>query len=719
MSQDALDRRARTQWSKEEKRKFAQLKAEQEETQTLQDPQTVKKYSSAFRAVVDAQLKALAPNRKQEPLKLFIDMETRSTVELKTRGVYVYAADPSTDVLCVAFQINDQEPRIWTNHKIFPGTCAPTVMAALNEAMQNATEIHAHNANFERVMWKFVMERYGFDPIPLSKWRCTAAKAAYFSLPRALGKACAVMNCSQQKDSTGSQVMLRMCKPNKQGEWVQDPIDFKTLCDYCIQDIKAERALDESLPAFPQDELEVWRLDQKINDRGVYVDLAAIDNLNFKIAYKEKQLLAEVIKITQGAVESVRQINATLQWMNDKHSIRLPDLTKRTVLMALEEPRLPAPVRRLLEIRQSLAKSSVSKLAAMRRLAGSDQRVRGSLLYHGAGTGRWAGKGIQPQNYPRTKLTEQDVKEILGLGVKGVEDKYGCVMQAASQCLRAMITAASGNMLLCADFASIEARVLAWVAKDEKILQAFEEGLDLYKVTAGDIFGKTYETIQPDERQLGKVAVLALGYQGWLGAFQTMAEVYDVIVEEEQAKSIILKWREAHPKIGWFWKNIEQAAMAAVKNPGKFYQYNGIVFGVRGRFLHCKLPSGRLLSYCDPATKIIKTKYDVEKEVVTFMGVDPYTGHWQTQTTYGGKLTENIVQAIARDLLVFAMQQTEAAGYRTVLHVHDEIVAEITQNTYNKNPVPAFSRLMSQIPTWAFGCPIGAEGWAGKRYKKQ
>ena len=651
---------------------------------------------------------------------LTLDMETRSCVDLRKCGVYVYAQSETTDVLCIGVKKNDDKTHIWIPDKFKhiikdASNYLPVISnSVFTKLLVSADKICAHNAQFERTLWNDVLSRdYTVPFIPIDMWHDTAAKAAYYALPRSLENVCSALSLPIKKDSIGYRVMMKMCKPSSRtGLWHENAEDFITLCHYCIQDVEAERCLDKALFDIPEEELRVWRLDQLINDTGVYVDTEAIDNLLYKVESKEAKMLLEVQNITNGFIRSPTQRDNTIRWLKD-NGVELPDLTKNTVIKALQNETLPEKVRRLLELRQSLSKSSVAKLTAMKRMACNDSRIRGTLLYHGASTGRWSGRGIQPQNYPRSTHEAQDIETLLAMGVNQVEEKYGCVIQQASKCLRGMLCAPEGKELLCADFESIEARVLAWLSQDEKSLDAFRNGKDLYKVTASDIYKVPYDEISKEQRQIGKVAVLALGYQGWLGAFQSMADVYGMEVEEDDAKNIILSWRDAHPKIVSYWHGVQDAAIKAVATNGT-YSYGKVKYGMRDRFLHCRLPSGRLLSYYDPSITTRITKWGQVKEVIEFKGVDSLTNKWGPIQTYGGKLTENIVQAVARDLLVSGLNNINKEGYKIVLHVHDEILIESDPGM----EVHTVENLMSKAPDWANGCPVSAEGWKGKRYKK-
>lgn len=644
-------------------------------------------------------------------MNLVIDYETRSRVDIKTAGMYRYAEDPSTEVLCLAVKADEHEPVLWVPGDKLRLFACPTITSNALWCLVNMAEtITAHNSGFEAAIWREIMvKRHGFHPIQASKWCCTAAKAASFALPRSLGMACEALGLSQQKDNAGYRVMMKLCKPNRKGEWNEDPADFAALARYCVADVQAEHELDKALYDLPPTEQKVWQLDQEINDRGVLVDVAGCKNLIGKVAEKETELMLECQALTGGI--GPRQVAAMGSWLKGQ-GVELDTLDKAAVLKGLGYA--TGPAKRVLEIRQLLGKSSVSKLEAMLAMACQDGRVRGTTLYHGASTGRWSGKGIQPQNLPRDSMLPPDVERVLELDTPCIELLYDHIHPTASRCVRGMIQAKPGHVLLVADFSAIEARVLAWLAGEEKTLKAFREGLDLYKVTASFIYKTPYEKITKRQRQVGKVAVLALGYQGWLGAFTVMAKGYDVEVDEEQAKEIILAWRASNPNIVKFWAGVEKCALQAVKH-GKPFAYGSVKYGVRDRFLHCRLPSSRLLSYMDCVPATITTKFGVEKEVLSFMGMDAVRNKWMRMNTYGGSLVENVTQAVARDLLAEAMLRVSAKGYDIVLHCHDEIVAEVPEAKAN---LKDFIDTMAEVPAWAVGCPIGAEGWVARRYHK-
>jgi len=398
-------------------------------------------------------------------------------------------------------------------------------------------------------------------------------------------------------------------------------------------------------------------------------------------------------------------------------------MTAETVDQALKHGELPDDVRTILEIRRSLARSSVAKYDALKRSAGPDNRVRGTTMYHGAGTGRWAGKIFQPHNLPRGTFTDYDIAiELMIAGhLADIDMYYGDPMEVAATLIRPMVAAEPDKILMAADYSSIEARGIAWLAGDEHLLNIFRgEGL-IYETAASDVFGVPIDQVTKEQRQIGKVVILACGYQGWVGAFQSMASTYGVYVDDDRAAEIVGAWRNKNQKIVKLWYGLEEAAMFAVKRPGVLGEFKGIKFQVRDKFLVCRLPSGRCLYYRRPGlrTKVIPSGR--EKEVITYHGIDSNTSQWIRIDTYGGKLTENIIQAICRDVLASAITALENTGrYPVVLHVHDEIVCEVPEEAVAKgdSTLEEMQMIMELPLDWSDGFPIKAEGWQGRRFRK-
>lgn len=709
-------------------------------------------------------------------MKLTIDFETRSACDLKKAGQWRYAEHPTTDVLCLAIKVDDKPARIWIPEKFrvydlgLKG-CELTDLDVV-KLILSADEIEAHNTEFELAIWHHIMhKRYGFPDLPMEKMRDSMAKCAMHDLPMGLDQAGEVLNLPIKKDREGHLLMMKMCKPRKPLTaekkldpdwesklwWHEKPEDIKRLCEYCMKDVEAEACLSNHLRDLSPYEWKVWQMSIEINRRGVLADTQSAKNVVTCIERYTEKLLEEFKKLTGGKVSSPKQVKATVDYLKTK-GCHMTGLTKQQVSATLKDDKISAEARRLLEIRETLAKSSTAKYTALLDRAGADSRIRGLFVYHGAGTGRWAGRGLQPQNLPRGTF-----KDVIGaielfnrLDLDGIEVLYGDLMQAASTCVRPMLVAPEGKTFMCADFSSIEGRVLAWLADEDFILKGYVDGLDMYKIAASTTFGLKYDEIKKSsvERQIGKVEELALGYGGGIGAFATMAKGYGLDLssipplilpsatdqeletsgrlskmflskqdenEEPMPPEVAMacdiikqRWRANRPATTKFWREVQSAAMQAVSEPGSTTSYRNIKFGVRGNFLLCRLPSGRNLFYYKPSISKQKTDWG-ENDSLSYWGTDAETHKWTKIHTYGGKLTENIVQAVARDMLVAGMFNVQGAEYPIVLHVHDEAVSEVDEGF---GSVEDYEKLISNMPEWANGCPVTAEGWCGKRYKK-
>ncbi len=632
-----------------------------------------------------------------------IDFETFSECDIKTAGGYNYAAHPSTEVLCMAWAIDDEEPQLW-----LPGDAPPR---RLYEALDGPAEIWAWNAAFERAVWHHQMHKHGwYCDIDPTQWNDTAALAATLALPRALGQCAQVLGVSEQKDTRGRYLIQRLCQPYR-GERRRDQHLLDELYDYCKQDVRTERAIKNLiLPYKPMSdrEREVWLLDQEINWRGLGIDTYNVNHAIGLIYQTAEKLNERAQEISGGVLPDVGSRARVMAWAKSR-GYSLTGYDKNAVLEALADPALPDDVRQVLEIRQTLGKASTSKYTAMQNLASTtDERARGVFAYHGAQTGRWAGRGFQPQNLPRPAFKDTDncIRLFGHNDVELIEALYGDPMVALSSCLRGMIVPAEGNRFLVSDFSAIEARVLAWLADEQGPLDVFRNGGDIYCHAATGIYQREITPADKEERQIGKVAVLALGYQGGVVAFQTMANAYRVTVEAEAADQITEKWRKAHPKIVKFWYALEEAAISAVRYRGHAFEAGPITFKCHGDFLFAKLPSGRRLAYYKPT---IGNKLE-------FWGTDSKLGgRWGHLSTYGGKLCENVTQAVARDLLAEAMLRLDAKGYWVVASIHDEIICEVKKGD---GSLAEMEEIMCELPDWASGLPMDAEGFECERYRK-
>ena len=687
---------------------------------------------------------------------LFIDFETRSAVDLKKAGPFVYAEHWSTEVWVACFAIGNSPVRVWR-----PGDPVPADLAAHVHA---GLPLIAHNATFERTVWaKIMASRHGWPKPKVGQWHCTAAMAAAMALPRKLEKAAKVLALTYQKDMSGHSAMLRMTRPQPgQGVpcracgaavgdqpaspdcpchhepllrteliWRDDPESIKRGTEYCIRDVETERELLTKLRPLPAIEREIWLLDQLINERGVSVDIPVVRNAQRLVEHRLSELNAELKDVTDGAVGAATQVAKLVEWLRSK-GIVIPGAPESSGLgkeevKVLLKGELSAECRRALEIRFEAAKTSTAKLDAYVARTSADGRMRDNLVYHGAGrTGRWSGKGAQLQNVPRPPVSMKaaDINwalKFIGLGCR-IQD-IGMLMPAQgleiiTACLRAMLMAAPGHDLIAADYNAIEARGVAWLAGADRILDLFAGGEDPYRDMASQIYGLPVDSFGKTgpERQLGKIAVLGLGYQMGAKRFKDTCEKQGVSITEEFGEKVKRIYRESNSQIVRLWSELEAAAIRAVQNPGTWVDAaNGrVAFVSRGCWLHLRLPSGRLLTYANPKYELTETNFG-PRWSVTFEGVNTVTQKWKRQQAYGGKWCENAVQAICRDLLANAMLNLEVAGYPIVLSVHDEVVAEVPEGF---GTVEEFEQLMCRLPDWASGFPIKAEGWRAKRFQK-
>lgn len=681
-----------------------------------------------------------------------IDLETRNMLPISV-GPHRYAEHPTADVIVMryAFVPRTGRPGLteadcgewWWGHP-----CP----ADLRQHVEAGGVLVAHNAEFERCLWsKVLVPRYGFPTVEYEQWECTAAMAAALSLPRSLEKVAPALGLPIAKDDEGRRVMLKTCKPRapRVGEdaslvyWVEDPDTLARLSKYCAWDVLVTAAAYPIMRQLDPAERESWLLDARMNDRGVTVDLDSVKACQALVDKTEKVLSAELRRVTGGAVRTAKQVSAFMRWLEGRGH-PLSSLQKATIAEALKDddaaraaggPALPPDVRRALEIRAELALSSTGKLASMEARRCADGRAKGNLMWHGAGTGRWAGVGIQVQNMPRGSLPKgvkpadvlAMVRWALAVGnVEAIRMLGTTPLAGVSSVLRSLLVASPGFELIAADYANIEGRVLAWLAGEAWKVKAFADydagtGWDLYALAYAKSFGVSPADVMHNKdhgdgsmRQIGKVQELALGYQGGKGAFQSMAQIYGIEVTDDRAEEIKWAWRDAHPATVRHWYDLEEAASAAVRAPGVVFRAGRVAYVVSAGFLWCRLPSGRLLAYRSPWLAMKDTPVG-SREVIHFMGISGYTKKWSVQTTYGGKLCENNTQATARDVMRDGIKRVAYAGYPVLFTVHDELIAEAPQGTAD---LGAFTRAMTAPSPWSVGLPVKASGWIGTRYRK-
>lgn len=651
---------------------------------------------------------------------LHIDFETYSPVDLKTAGLHNYAANPFTGAHCLGYCFDDGDVELLNFHVAKFADDHPVL-----QHIASGGEVVAHNIDFELYIWNLILApKYNWPLININQTRCTMAQAYAMALPGSLDGASKALGIDMRKDMAGSRVMMQLARPKPDGtlwRYKDNPEKFEALFAYCRQDVEVERELDNRMWHLSTTEQKYWTLDHIINRRGVQVDKDNIFKAIKLVEAEHARLNGDMLRVTGGVVSRCTEVQLLIKWIRQE-GVEIDGVAKADVIDALAGD-LPRPVRNALALRKEAAKSSTAKLRAMYDRASQDGRVRGTLQYHGASTGRAAGRGIQVQNFPRPRpLTKpKDIEDIIShiSDRDYIDINYGPVMDAMADCLRGMIIAKEGHELIAMDFSAIEARALAWLAGEESVLDIFRTHGKIYEHAAAGIYNKKIEDVSKDERQIGKVAILALGYGGGVGAFQSMARIYGVKVEDERADEIKKAWRIANKNIVKYWRDLESAAIDSVDygvltKAGP--EDREIQFRKNGSFLWCRLPSGRVLCYPYPVIKKVETPWGEAKNALHFMSVNGVSGKWEETSTYGGSLAENITQAVARDLLYSAIERLEENNFPIVFHAHDEIVTEIL--TGNADALHQVENLMTVLPKWANGLPLAAEGWRGKRYRK-
>lgn len=667
---------------------------------------------------------------------LSIDLETYSTVSIGAAGSYRYILDPSFEILLFAYSLDGMPV------EVIDVASGQVIPLWLKNALKNPLYIkHAYNAAFE---W-FALSKY-LGWLPPDQWRDTMLHALYCGYPASLDAAGRAMGLPEDKKklTTGKALIRYFCVPckpsNANGNRTRnlpkhDPDKWKLFKEYNGQDVVTEMEIDRRLSAFPVPAFvqKQWETDLTMNARGVAADMEMVSGALVIGATVKSQLMAEARQLS--GLDNPNSIKQLARWLTDAtdSDAEITSVTKETVATMLKQPQ-PANVQRMLEIRQELGKTSTKKYDALETCIADDGRVRGLLQFYGANrTGRWAGRLVQVQNLPRTYThplppARQLVKD---RNIDGLRLMYGGINDTLSQLIRTAFVATPGNVLIDADFSAIEARVISWLAGQEWRLEVFRTHGKIYEASASQMFHVPIEKIKKGNpeyalRQRGKVAELALGYQGGVSAMRRMDTGHNLDdLSDDEVKGIVDRWRETNSMIRDLWNIVDSAAVTVITNGGAQTIRSettdavitlacelDVITGTR--YMTILLPSGRKLYY--PSPEIGVNRWG--NPSVSYMGQNQTTKRWERVETYGGKLVENIVQAIARDCLAIAIENLEAQGLHVVFHIHDEVVIDTPAWADNDTMLDTVTKIMTKPIPWAQALPLNADGWVDKFFKK-
>lgn len=658
-------------------------------------------------------------------MKMGVDIETYSSVDLTKAGVRPYTEAPDFTILLISYRVDGQPTRIIdladsedVDPSLLPPVPSDLPAGDLDEFLLLLTEPEvtktAYNASFERTC----LARYFARPMPPEEWRCTMVQAATLGLPGTLAQVGAALGLEKQKLTEGAELIRYFCKPTKDGtrHYPKDaPDKWERFRRYNVRDVDVETDIRDRLSRWPrpQAELDAWTLDQRINDRGVRLDAGLLQQALELDAGYTTRLMSEARQLT--ALQNPNSDAQLKGWLAGRGLVT--DSLDKNAIPSLLEAATDDDTRRALQLRQELGKTSVKKYEAMKRGMCQDGRVHNLLQFYGAGrTGRWAGRLVQVQNLPQNKLNDlATARQLVKNGEFDLlELAYGSPPFVLSQLIRTTFIPSEGCRFIIADYSAIEARVLAWLAGERWVLQEFYGDGLIYEATASMMFHVPKDQIKKggsraDLRSKGKVATLACGYQGSTGALIAMGALKSGIPEEE-LPGIVKRWRKANQSIVRFWYDVEEAAIKAVQGCPSTLDH-GIRFECEADYLFITLPSGRRLAYYKPE---LRPEPQFEKMGLTYLGVG-MNKQFGRQKSYGGKLVENITQATARDCLRDAMTALEAAGYRIVFHVHDEVIADMPEGT---GSLAEMQEIMGRPLDWAPGLPLRAAGFEAGFYMK-
>lgn len=665
------------------------------------------------------------------PLNAIIDIESRSAIDLKETGIYPYAAHPTTDLWVVSFGLCEGRGPLQFVHSWHPGSDKHA--GELDYILSDPSiRLYAHNAQFERVMLANILtKRYGFAEAPLDRWYCTLAMCANMGLPRGLGQAGQALGLQERKDNAGHRLMLRMARPRATLDdgshtWWDDADKVERLTEYCEQDVVAEHGIFQMLPDITASERRIYLLDQTINDRGIGVDNGLIEGVESISQQAQASINEELSQVSEGRVSDAYDRNSMLEAMNWA-GVETNSLAKQNLFNLIRDPSLPETAEKIINLRLQGAKTSVAKTKKFKSAQSTDCRIRGMLQYFGAQTGRFSSRLVMVHNLPaRSKQLSSDFDaakwiEPVKQGNEPLISAFHPPMEVAAMMLRPCLAAQKGSTLMGADFSSIELRTLAYMADEQWLLDAYRKGDDPYRMMAADIYGGNAKDITKGSRERFVGKSVSLGGLYGLGAkgFRNRMAEDGVDLLPEEAESIIGTYRAKNQSIVALWRELEKKALKAVKEPGTEIPAAGalVKFKVYREWLLMILPGRkRALAYYKPRIKQRETPWGEMRDAVAYFGQNTYTRQWGWVDLHAPRITENLNQAVARDVLVNAMFNLEAAGFPVVFTVHDEIICEVGKDSGLTGE--GFISAMTTPPTWMPALPLEAEAWAGEHYQK-
>ena len=633
-----------------------------------------------------------------------IDFETRSRVELKDRGLDVYGNDDSTEVICMAFGVTEYGVQCYgpTDERMKP----------VLEHVRNGGKIAAWNATFEYVIWNCVcVPKYGWPVLKANQCIDTMAIAAANNVPQNLDDAGMMLDAKFKKDPAGKKLIQKLSKPNKKGVFNEDPELMAQMFQYCIRDVQTEMSISSKLRPLSPSEQAVWELTLRINTRGIPVDPQELENAVAAVSRAQEAIVSECLQLTGCKPTEVAKL---LKWLNDRGA-DMDSLAADSVEKMLRCNNLPGDVKRALQLRQLGSQTSTTKYAKFLEVQ-RNGRIRNTLVYHGAATGRWASRGgVNMQNIARPTLEDDEIDA----AIQPVFYEGRGTMDQLSSLVRSAITLQNSRTFVDVDFSSIENRVGVWIADQTDKVEMFRKGLDEYKVFASEsLYHVPYAEVTKEQRQISKSAVLGCMFGQGAKGLVTYAAGMGVNLSLEQSQQSVDNYRGAYPRVKNLWYRCERAGIEAIKAPGTV-----IMAGTKIKLLCSKgvlwmiLPSGRYIAWQRPMVERVMTPWGEEKDGITVYSQNTYTRKWGRNSLIGSSMFQSAVQGTARDMLAEATLRVEAAGHPVINLVHDELLAEADTDR-GEAVLKEITQLMTIPPAWASDFPLAAEGWVGHRYRK-